>query len=188
MRVHDTREDMMRSIVSESGWKMAEVGVFVGDFSEFLTTLEPAELHLIDPFEGRLCSGDRDGVNIRVCEGEDAYRYVCDRFRGDARVRVHRAASPGAFLRFDHGYLDLMFLDGLHTYEGVKKDLRAALSRVRKGGWITGHDYDVNPERCPFQYTFGVRRAVDEFCETHGLTVSHITDDGYRSYAIQTPA
>lgn len=78
----------------------------------------------------------------------------------------------------------MVYLDGDHTYEGVKNDLRAALSRLKDGSWLTGHDYSVNPERCPFEYTFGVRKAVDEFCVTHGLQVSHVANDGYQSYAI----
>jgi hypothetical protein len=187
MRIHNCREDMLRDIVCELGWKMAEVGCFIGDFAAFLSTLEPAELHLIDPFEGMLCSGDKDGVNIRHCDGDSAYEYVCSRFRDDLRVRVHRTTSPGGLMWFGQGYFNVVYLDGDHTYEGVVRDLPAAFSRLRGGGWLTDHDYSVNPERCPFEYTFGVRRAVDAFCQTHGLTVSHVANDGYRSYAIQKP-
>ena len=68
MQIHDCREDMLQNIVCEDGWKMAEVGVFLGDFSAYLLSLGPAELHLIDPFEGQLCSGYRDVNQARTCE------------------------------------------------------------------------------------------------------------------------
>jgi hypothetical protein len=35
MQVHDCREDMLRDIVRERGWKVAEVGCFMGDFAAF---------------------------------------------------------------------------------------------------------------------------------------------------------
>lgn len=187
MQIHDCREDMLQNIVCEDGWKMAEVGVFLGDFSAYLLSLGPAELHLIDPFEGQLCSGDRDGNQARTCEGDAAWTYVRGRFEDDPRVYVHRTASPAGLLQFYHGYFDLVYIDGDHTYEAVKRDLRAALSRVKKDGWICGHDYGVNPDKCAFQYSFGVRKAVDEFCELNGLSVSHMANDGYQSYAIRLP-
>jgi predicted O-methyltransferase YrrM len=36
--------------------------------------------------------------------------------------------------------LDLLFIDGDHTYEGVKKDFDAYSTLVRKGGYIVMHD------------------------------------------------
>ncbi|GAQ91169.1 hypothetical protein KFL_007380040 [Klebsormidium nitens] len=179
---------MLRAeVVQEPGWRMAEVGVFLGDLSAFMLSLEPAELHLIDPFEGQLVSGNRDGDSIRTCHGNDAIEYVRRRFEGDNRVFIHRAWSPPGLLQFYRWYFDLVYLDGSHTYEDVKKDLAAALTRVKPGGFICGHDYGANPKKCPFPYTFGVRRAVDEFCKDNDLQVSHLANDGYISFAIQLP-
>jgi hypothetical protein len=44
--------------------KVCEVGVFEGEFSEFiLNEINPSELHLIDLFDGLSHSGDKDGKN-----------------------------------------------------------------------------------------------------------------------------
>lgn len=183
---HECREDMLRFIVDD-GWNLGEVGVFLGDFSAFMLSLQPAELHLIDPFHGVLVSGDRDGNAIRTCQGDDAFRYVHARFENDDIVSIHREWSPNGILQFARGYFDLLYLDGDHTYNGAKKDLAAALTRVKPGGYICGHDYDRNAKKCPYEYKFGVRRAVDELCALHNLQIAHVAQDGYMSFAIQIP-
>lgn len=53
----------------------------------------------------------------------------------------------------DHG-MDFVFIDADHSYEGAKADITHWLPKVRKGGWIGGHDYN---QKWP-----GVIRAVDE--------------------------
>jgi len=42
----------------------------------------------------------------------------------------------------EDGTLDFIFLDGDHTEAGLERDLRAWVPKVRKGGLITGHDYN----------------------------------------------
>lgn len=51
--------------------------------------------------------------------------------------------------------VDMVFIDGDHRYETVIKDINKAFSLVKKGGIISGHDY--NHPTWP-----GVKRAVDE--------------------------
>lgn len=49
--------------------------------------------------------------------------------------------------------LDYIFIDGDHSYEAVRKDMRNYYSKVRKGGIFAGHDYSWE----------GVSKAVMEF-------------------------
>jgi predicted O-methyltransferase YrrM len=42
--------------------------------------------------------------------------------------------------------VDFLFIDGDHTYEGVKKDFELYSSLVRKGGIIAFHDIAIHPE------------------------------------------
>ena len=78
----------------------------------------------------------------------------------DPRVRRVLADST----RYDWtalaGTVDLMFIDGGHDYECVRKDTKAALQIVRPGGVILWHDY------CTFN---GVTKWLDEMCRTHPL-------------------
>jgi hypothetical protein len=184
MQTFDTREDLMKKIVLEHAIVL-EIGVFTGDFAAFLTSLHPAELHLVDPWFGNLCSGNADGNNIRCIPGDEAYMTVCNRFRDDASVRIHRAWSPAALEQFADHTFDVAYLDGDHTFEGSYNDLNAVRPKIKDGGFICGHDFGKNPKRCSFQYTFGVRKAVDLFCKETGYVVLAMADDGYQSFAIQ---
>lgn len=58
--------------------------------------------------------------------------------------------------------LDLLFIDGDHSYEGCLADLENWGPRVRKDGLILVHDSDT--PAFP-----GVRRAIDEFCDRMGF-------------------
>lgn len=49
--------------------------------------------------------------------------------------------------------LNFVFVDANHTYEFVKKDIELWISKIKKGGYMGGHDYNS----CE-----GVKRAVDE--------------------------
>lgn len=58
--------------------------------------------------------------------------------------------------KYDNESLDFVFLDGDHSYEGLKKDIMAWLPKVKKdGGIIAGHDFSYN------QYP-GIIQAVQE--------------------------
>ena len=63
--------------------------------------------------------------------------------------------------------LDLVFIDGDHTYEGCKADISNYYAKVKPGGFIAGHDYE-NDE---FKFGQMVKRAVDEFVESNGLVL-----------------
>ena len=48
----------------------------------------------------------------------------------------------------------LVYIDGLHTYEQVKKDIANYRKLIPNGGFICGHDYSTNWQ--------GVKDAIDE--------------------------
>jgi 23S rRNA U2552 (ribose-2'-O)-methylase RlmE/FtsJ len=49
---------------------------------------------------------------------------------------------------------DLVYIDGAHDYNNVKKDILNFLPKVKIGGYITGHDYNTAD--------YGVIQAVNE--------------------------
>ena len=76
---------------------------------------------------------------------------------------------------------DLIFLDGDHTFDTVKKELAGFWSAVNEGGILAGDDYDW-PE---------VKKAVDEFAIEKKLDVKFLSKEsrGYPTYFFlkQTP-
>ena len=55
---------------------------------------------------------------------------------------------------YEDNSLDFVFIDAAHDYESVKKDINAWFPKIKKGGIISGHDYDWSDD---------VKKAVDEF-------------------------
>jgi predicted O-methyltransferase YrrM len=58
-----------------------------------------------------------------------------------------RSFSVEAAALFDNGTLDAVFVDGSHIYPNVLADIDAYLPKIRKGGYIFGHDLHDVPSR-----------------------------------------
>ncbi len=80
---------------------------------------------------------------------------------------------------------DVVYIDADHGYAGCLTDLEVAFAKTKAGGVIAGHDYEMNMEKANTHYNFGVKRAVDEFCARHGLTIFAKANDGCVSFAIR---
>lgn len=61
------------------------------------------------------------------------------------------------------GDIDILFIDGDHSYEGCKKDIEVWYPYIKKGGVIFLHDYDISSP--------GVIQAVDEFIKKENLSL-----------------
>lgn len=57
-----------------------------------------------------------------------------------ARGGTHRMTSDAYFAAHPEARFDVIFIDGLHTYDQVRRDLAHALRAVNPGGWIALHD------------------------------------------------
>ncbi len=82
------------------------------------------------------------------------------------RARILRTTSLEAAKEVPDGSLDLVFIDGDHSYEAVRADIKAWLPKVRPGGLLSGHDYDY--PRFP-----GVAEAVTEAFGTEAVELGH---------------
>jgi len=66
-----------------------------------------------------------------------------------------RMPSLDAAKQYADESIDVVFIDAGHTYEDVKADIVAWLPKVKRGGWLAGHDY-------PWSANDAVKKAVDE--------------------------
>jgi hypothetical protein len=89
----------------------------------------------------------------------------------DGRAKLLREKSWDAAKQFEDNSLDLVYIDGDHTYQGVVRDLAAWFPKVRKGGMICGDDIGWP----------GVKRAVDEFFLKLGKDYQIISKDGFEN-------
>ena len=70
-------------------------------------------------------------------------------------VKLYKGFSDAELLKIDMSKIDMVFLDGGHSYETVKNDISIILKGMKKGKIIICDDYD--------QVNYGVKKAVDEF-------------------------
>jgi predicted O-methyltransferase YrrM len=145
--------------------RMVEIGVFVGTLSQYLLRSRPdVHLTMIDSWASQdaqpstyLETQDRHAL----CSSEEVtlYRLAAKRRVHRYRDRVDIMAMPSvvaAPLIDDHS-MDMVFIDGDHSYIGVCDDIHAWQSKVKPGGYLGGHDYDNQDSPFP-----GVKLAVLE--------------------------
>jgi len=121
---------------------IAEIGSWKGRSTNALLSGCKGKVTAIDHFQG---SDERDKTH-----GQDTYEQFKENTKQFSNLKVLRMTSEEAAKQV--GSFEMVFIDGEHTYEGVKKDIELWLPKTTK--IICGHDYsDVWPD---------VKRAVEE--------------------------
>lgn len=154
------------SLIRARGYeKGIEIGVFAGGHAlSILNNTEVTQLIGIDPYmmytKGGVPGGmkdqeDFDCLYFMVIARLENDRYVHFRITSDEAV----GSLEAAWNKFD-----FVFIDGLHTYDQVKKDLYNYDKLIRKGGVVACHDY--NHTAYP-----GVAKAIDEFAKEHNTKI-----------------
>ena len=69
-------------------------------------------------------------------------------------VKLYKGFSETQLPKIDMSKIDMVFLDGGHSYETVRSDLSLILKGIKKNKIIICDDYD--------QVDYGVKKAVDE--------------------------
>jgi len=124
----------------------AEVGVQTGQFSKsILGICRPSKLHLID-------------LNLQDFPIRELFHSEVDA----GAVFLHEGDSSAILQGFPEGYFDFIYVDGDHSYHGVKRDIRVAASKLTDSGFLIFNDYTYwSPAEC---MPYGVIHAVNELC------------------------
>jgi hypothetical protein len=159
--------------------RCVEVGVARGEFSREILAMQPASLLLVDPWRHQ-DSGEYDGdpCNVGNPRFESWYEEVKGTLGRSERVTIAREPSLAAAAGVEAGSLDFVYIDANHSEEAVGADMRAWWPKLRPGGWLTGHDYQLE----------SVQRAVAAFCAERSVVLAFVTLDDLPSWAIQVPS
>lgn len=139
----------------------AEIGVYKGDFSKNILTLhEGLKLHMIDSWsESTYDDKGNDSASepfrkIYTLEADKNYKTAFKSvFEFKDRALLIKNFSMEAVNFFTDEYFDFVFIDAAHDYDSVIEDIKAWMPKVKKGGYICGHDYGCWE---------GVTKAVDK--------------------------
>lgn len=123
--------------------RIFEIGTFRGASSQMMLRLLPKveviSIAFVNDEATRKFNNDELAVEDvgALVSAENRPRYT--QLIGDS----HKI-DPEAFVR-DHGRMDLVFIDGDHSREGVRQDTELARAILAKGGAIAWHD--ANPKK-----------------------------------------
>ncbi|CAK9026267.1 unnamed protein product [Durusdinium trenchii] len=123
----------------------AEIGVSRGSTSEILLKELPSlQMILVEPEITWLARTRMQPFRERV-------------------VWINAPSSRASYEVADES-LDVVFIDGDHSYEAVREDIAHWSGKVRPGGYLSGHDFTPS---CA-----GVVQAVNDFALQHNATIN----------------
>lgn len=163
----------MAIMFGELGFKRGvEIGVRTGKFSEILCTHVKSleKLYSIDPWD--LVFEDPASEDYLHRFGPDVlnkiYRQAIRRLRKYPICEMIRKTSSEAVRDFEYGSLDFVYIDGSHTFDYVMVDIIEWARRVRKGGIVSGDDYQ------PLRRYGDVITPVNTYVQAHGIETLNI--------------
>lgn len=133
----------------------------------------PVQCHAVDTWEGDSQAG---------YYGDDIYRSVVERNERNYAdfSRLLRMTFDDALEHVADGSVDLLHIDGLHTYEAVAHDFTTWLPKMSSRGVVLFHDTNVHAEGFGVHGFFAPLREKYpgfEFLHGNGLGVIAVGDD-----------
>jgi len=114
------------------------------------------EFYAIDFFEDCYLTLDGKKVGEQYFENIEPFKDIINTIVG---------STHEVYTQFEDESIDFLFMDADHEYEALKKDIGLWYPKIKKGGIISGHDYD------PDQWD-GVCIAVDEIFPDAEITMA----------------
>lgn len=158
--------------VAEDGWHLVEVGAWLGQSAVFMAEAIASSgkriaFDAVDTWEGTPGSIGCSGHYKRFLGGDDdiyeAFLHHVARCGVADYVRPVRLPSVEAAQLYADGALDFVMIDADHSTVAVTEDLHAWWPKVRPGGLVAGHDYNlgsVYDAVRPFSTDQGIRLLV----------------------------
>tara|TARA_R110002096_G_scaffold14582_5_gene50738 strand:- start:55606 stop:56325 length:720 start_codon:yes stop_codon:yes gene_type:complete len=150
------------------GGVCVEIGVWRGNFSKMiLDTVHPLNLALIDPWKHFEETAQTEAFAGLTKEDrfEEIFQDVCNKYKKEinsGQVTIIRELSRVAIAQYSDETIDFAYIDGDHSYEGVKADLNDIFPKMKEKGIIAFDDY----HRFGW-WGDGVLRAIHEFIGQH---------------------
>jgi hypothetical protein len=196
-----TRQQLFNEIKSdfESGYGV-EVGTFKAEFSKFILENWNGTLYMVDVWkplgEEYLDSSNHKNYHNQI------YSHAMENLLGfeDRGIMIRASSQKGSEI-FQDESLDFVYIDANHAYDFVVDDINYWYSKIKKGGYLWGHDYiDLDWYNDPnflnnkkdkhiwskdfYHGVFGVNPAVDEFCKKNNYELT-LTNEFFGTWIIK---
>ena len=160
------RINLILENLSNKDLHVLEIGIHKGDFSKQLAKqLRPKKLILVDPWiaydddiyaKSWYGNSSKSNQSIQDKYFLDIRKY----FENEIKIRtveIHRKTSDNFFNK-NQNMFDLIYIDGNHLFDFVKRDIINSLKFIKQDGIIVLDDYNVVG-----WWDDGITKAVDFF-------------------------
>jgi predicted O-methyltransferase YrrM len=121
-------QDLIKHLPSEM--EMIEVGTYAGESAKiFLESGKVKKIYCIDLWH-------KDDW----AEAEKPVDELMKRYPELVKMKM---SSEQAAKEFEEQSVNFCYIDANHWYEPCKADIKNYLPKIKKGGWIGGHDYKM---------------------------------------------
>ena len=143
MRTPEQREGLINminwinTIRPTSEMRIIEIGSYVGE-STTIFAEHFKEVVSVDPY-----MNDYD-LNDAACHHasfDKVYEQFIRNTLSVPNIKSIKETSQNAFSILKEQEWDMVYIDGLHTYEGVSYDISHYKTIIKPGGFVCGHDY-----------------------------------------------
>lgn len=163
-RLFAHREQLLESLPKHS--VVAEIGTYRGEFArKILDTCAPAQLHVFD-------------LSFALVKPATIDDDIVTRVQGNSSAELEK---------YPDGFFDWIYIDGDHSYSGVRRDSKVAVQKLKSGGLLVFNDYTIFD---PLSFRpFGVIHAVNELCVRDRFKVAGLAlhRAGFQDIALRKP-
>ena len=129
--------DWINTIRPTSEMRMIEIGSYVGE-STIIFADRFKEVISVDPY---INDYDLADAACHHAPFDKVYEQFIRNTLVIPNIKSIRETSQNAFSILKEQEWDIVYIDGLHTLEGVWHDIEHYKTLIKPGGFICGHDY-----------------------------------------------
>lgn len=139
--LHEGFLDFCNFLKERNVKRILEIGSYAGESINMFKSIlgEDVVIVAIDPWHELHDENDL----IHESDFQPVERLFNDNVLKHTNIVKCKIYSQDIADMFADEYFDCLYVDGLHTYEQVKIDLQFYVSKVKTGGIISGHDYEI---------------------------------------------
>jgi hypothetical protein len=117
--------------------RMIEIGSYAGESTKIFAE-EFKEVVSIDPF---INDYDENDITCQYMDLTKVYDTFMQSISGYENIKHIRKTSDDAYFDLKNEKFDFIYIDGMHTYDQVSKDIDNYKNLINYDGFLGGHDY-----------------------------------------------
>lgn len=178
IREINTRE-LMYDLIPKGGVGV-EIGVCRGaNAAQLLFRTKPSVMFLVDTWEeAEYARKPHADPNLWYDDHFDSVSEIFSEEINGGRVVIRKQHSTMFLSSLMDNSLDWVYIDSNHHYQTVSREIDLSIQKVKRGGYIMGHDYLTNP----INWGTSIIRAVNERIQNEDIRMEAITNETWPSY------